>query len=308
MSAPDPAPVPIRAAATVVLLRETAARLEVLLTRRSAQLSFMGDVWVFPGGRLDESDVAAATLQRIAARHRDTCGRRLLALTGTSLEPDLALGLHVAGCRETFEECGVLLARHGDGSPCDAPQIARLAQHRSSIAASGAAFLDMLQAEELYLDVDRLVYWSHWITPSHERKRFDTRFFAVEVPPGQDANVDRTETTEHAWVTVDEAFAHAAAGTMKLAPPTLATLPDLREAHAQAGNVSAMLERECAREVPPILPKWFERDGRVIIVLPWDPEYASLPGEGVQPAKNYPPYLAALPSRRELKIRAAKAP
>lgn len=95
---------------------------------------------------------------------------------------------------------------------------------------------------------------------------------------------------------------------MKLAPPTLATLQDLRESYAQAGNVSAMLERERAREVPPILPKWFERDGRVIIVLPWDPEYPTLPGDGVQPAASYPPYLATLPSRRELRIRPSKAP
>jgi 8-oxo-dGTP pyrophosphatase MutT (NUDIX family) len=291
-----------------MLLRETAARLEILLTRRSAQLSFMGDVWVFPGGRLDESDVAAGTLARIAAPHRDRCGHRLLALSGVALEPDLSLGLHVAGCRETFEECGVLLARHGDGSACGAAQCARLDQHRSAIAASGAAFLDMLQAEGLFLDVDRLVYWSHWITPSHERKRFDTRFFAVEVPPGQDASVDRTETTEHAWVTVEQAFARASEGTMKLSPPTLATLQDLRESYAQAGSVPAMLARERQRVVPPILPKWFERDGRVIIVLPWDPEYSALPGDGVRPAESYPPYLASLPSRRVLEIRPTRAP
>ena len=63
-------PAPVRAAATVVLLRESGARLEVLLTRRSAQLAFMGDLWVFPGGRLDAADRAPETLARVPDEDR----------------------------------------------------------------------------------------------------------------------------------------------------------------------------------------------------------------------------------------------
>jgi len=47
----DPAP-----AATVVLLREAAGALEVLLLRRNSQLAFHGGAWVFPGGRIDPQD------------------------------------------------------------------------------------------------------------------------------------------------------------------------------------------------------------------------------------------------------------
>jgi 8-oxo-dGTP pyrophosphatase MutT (NUDIX family) len=297
---------PIRHAATVVLLREEGSRLEVLLTRRAAQLAFMGDVWVFPGGRLDDADLAPQTLARVLPADRERCGRRLAARSGTALDPATSIGLHVAGCRETFEECGVLLARRADGSSCDAAQVERLKAHREEIAASRAALADVLQSEGLFLDVAPLVYWSHWITPSHERKRYDTRFFAIEVPAGQEASVDRTETTEHAWLTVDEAFTRSATGTMKLAPPTLATLQDLADTHARYGSLGSMLHGERQRDVPPILPKWFETDGRVIIVLPWDPEYAQLPGEGTAVAERYPPYLARLPSRRELLIRSEK--
>jgi len=46
----------------------------------------------------------------------------------------------------------------------------------------------------------------------------------------------------------------------------------------------------------------------VIIVLPWDPEYAQLPGDGTAVAERYPPHLARLPSRRELRIRPARTP
>jgi len=43
-------------AATVVLLRDGAGGLEVLLGRRSSKLAFHGGAWVFPGGRIDPED------------------------------------------------------------------------------------------------------------------------------------------------------------------------------------------------------------------------------------------------------------
>lgn len=48
--------VPIRPAATVILLRDGDAGLETLLVRRAAQLAFHGGSWVFPGGRIDDED------------------------------------------------------------------------------------------------------------------------------------------------------------------------------------------------------------------------------------------------------------
>lgn len=300
------APVPIRPAATVVLLREQRSRLEVLLTRRSAQLAFMGDVWVFPGGRLDEADVSPETAGRVLPAARESCRGRLAAMSGEALETALSIGLHVAGCRETFEECGVLLARRPDGSPCDTAQIERLKAHRQAVAATGGAFLQVLQCEDLYLDVTQLVYWSHWITPSRESKRYDTRFFAVEVPAGQEASVDRTEATEHAWVTADEAFERGSQGTMKLAPPTLATLQDLRDAYARHGNLASLLAGERQRKVPPILPKLVQVEGKWMAVLPWDPEYPQLGGEACVVADRYPEHLSRQPSRRELPPRPLK--
>jgi 8-oxo-dGTP pyrophosphatase MutT (NUDIX family) len=45
-------------AATVLLLRESGDGLQVLLTKRAAGLSFMGGLWVFPGGRMEASDLS----------------------------------------------------------------------------------------------------------------------------------------------------------------------------------------------------------------------------------------------------------
>ena len=52
-------------AATLVVLRPTRAGLAVLLTRRHRQLRFGGDMYVFPGGRLDpeDADHAAAAVR-----------------------------------------------------------------------------------------------------------------------------------------------------------------------------------------------------------------------------------------------------
>ncbi len=57
-------------AATVVLVRDGARGLEVLLTRRSSQLAFHGGAWVFPGGRIDPDDYAGVADDVFAAARR----------------------------------------------------------------------------------------------------------------------------------------------------------------------------------------------------------------------------------------------
>ncbi|HTD58307.1 MAG TPA: NUDIX hydrolase, partial [Solirubrobacteraceae bacterium] len=47
---------PPRQAATVILLRGGEDALEVLLVKRTEKARFMGGVWVFPGGAVDDGD------------------------------------------------------------------------------------------------------------------------------------------------------------------------------------------------------------------------------------------------------------
>jgi 8-oxo-dGTP pyrophosphatase MutT (NUDIX family) len=301
-SGPAGAPAPnarVAPAATVLLLREAATgELEVLMTKRAAGLSFMGGLWVFPGGRMEAADVAPGPLGSAASQWLDAVRRRMLDPRGVALPPDLALGLHVAACRETFEESGVLLAHsRSEGTSLGAAQLAGLAMRRTE-GADATAFQRLLADENLVLDVDRLVYWAHWITPSAERRRFDTRFFAVRVPPDQEVSVDRTETTQHAWLGEHAIRASLAGGEMKMAPPTRVTLEDLWRSHKQHGGLDAMLEAEREREVPPILPKMIAREAAAFeVVLPWDRQYDVLPGEACVVWDRYPDYLATVPSR-----------
>ncbi len=295
-----PAPTAVAPAATVLLLRESAGELEVLVTQRAPGLAFMGGLWVFPGGRMEPADASAAAAGRIASMARlESVRRRMLDTTGAPSDATTALGLMVAACRETFEEAGVLLAsRPGSDSASDgALSPAMLAEARQA-ASSAAGFIQVLTEHDLWLELDALVYWSHWITPVVERRRFDTRFFAVRVPPGQQAEADRTETTGHAWVGESAARERLASGEMRMAPPTLSTLEDLWSSHRRHGGLDPMLEAERGRCVPPILPKTTPvSDGELMVILPWDPAYEALPGEGAVVPAVCPDHLARLPSR-----------
>ncbi len=94
---------------------KTAPALQVLLTKRAAGLSFMGGLWVFPGGRMEASDLAPELAARADQAAIADTGSRMLgadAGDGHSIDLDTARGLLMAACRETFEESGVLLARH----------------------------------------------------------------------------------------------------------------------------------------------------------------------------------------------------
>jgi 8-oxo-dGTP pyrophosphatase MutT (NUDIX family) len=294
-------------AATVILLRESAAGPQVLLTKRAAGLAFMASLWVFPGGRMEASDHCPAVLPCIAPDALIDRSHRLLSLQGAPLHQDAVLGLHVAACRETFEEAGVMLGRPRAGGFCSAAQLARLAARRAE-ASSGGGFARLLAEEDLVLDPGGLTYWSHWITPARERRRFDTHFFAVEVPHDQEASADHSELTHHAWLTADEIATRILAGELQMSPPTIATLEDVWASHARHGSIAAMLREERLRHVPTILPKIVNIEGAPHVLLPWDPQYEESPEEGCPLAGSCPPHLARLPSRRPALFTASRKP
>jgi 8-oxo-dGTP pyrophosphatase MutT (NUDIX family) len=226
-----------------------------------------------------------------ATRASDT-EPRLYALDGSPLPDALALGLRIAACRETYEEAGILLARRADGRSPERRQLRALRAERERRAHTPAAFTRLLADARLWLDVGRLVPWSHWITPSHETRRFDTRFFAAAAPKGQSGSVDRQESTELAWLTPQDACRASGRGDLQLAPPTLLTLEDLDEAHARHGSVAALLAAERNRPTPPVLPRVRVEGATMHVLMPWDPAYVQAPGQGTAPTTAFPPHLA----------------
>jgi 8-oxo-dGTP pyrophosphatase MutT (NUDIX family) len=73
-----------RQAATVILLRGGERALEVLLVKRTERARFMGGVWVFPGGAVDEGDPPSRGAGGIDA-HRAAAARELSEEAGIVL-------------------------------------------------------------------------------------------------------------------------------------------------------------------------------------------------------------------------------
>lgn len=278
----------MRQAATVLLLREFDGELEVLMMRRAATLAFMGGLWVFPGGRLEPVDHSPEAIARIPPDALDHCGARLHSLEGDHLAAETALGLYVAACRETFEEAGVLLASDANGEACAAARVERLQERRAEVTSEPSSFVRMLEQERLFLDIGSLLYWSHWITPSLEPKRFDTRFFVVPLPRGQAAQADFSELTEHAWINPATAATAMERGDLDVPPPTLFTLEDLRDCYSEHGSLHAMLTAESRRATPPVMPRIEVREDEYRVVMPWAPEYGQIPGEGSPARQPFP--------------------
>jgi 8-oxo-dGTP pyrophosphatase MutT (NUDIX family) len=218
--------VPVRHASTLVLVRDGEdrgdGRLEVLMLRRRAGSGFVPGAHVFPGGAVDPEDHDLAVPEGSAFDPRSAA--RSLAVD----EPRLALAHWAAAIRETFEECGALLAHRPDGSHVPTAPSAgtdgRFAEHRRAVERGERLLADVLAAEGLVPALDRLRYLARWITPLGAPRRYDTRFFLAAAPPEQDLSPDGTETTELSWFRPLDALELHRRGRLELILPTQRTL------------------------------------------------------------------------------------
>jgi 8-oxo-dGTP pyrophosphatase MutT (NUDIX family) len=234
-----------RPAATVLLLRDRPTGLEVFMVVRHHAIDFAGGALVFPGGRVEESD------QELADRPQDCPNPE-----GLSAD---ALAFRIAAIRETFEECGVLLARpHGSQDLIDSATLRRLEdQHCAALNAGSIGFDAVLGSEGLLPAPDLLVHFAHWITPAHQPKRYDTHFFLAEAPEAHLAVHDGQEAVESIWITPVEALADTATGKYKL---VFATAKNLEKLGRSRTVDEAMTAARSARVVT-VQPKGTKLEG-----------------------------------------------
>ena len=236
---------PLRAASTLILLRDAADGVEVLMLKRHGLSEVLAGAFVFPGGKLDAPDA-----ELMDSPHLDEAAPVLHARLGEhDIGTALAVGLYVAALRETFEESGLLLAED-------------LAETRAQEAlarlASGMAFNTLLAEMGLRLRVGALAPWSRWVTPPDSpNKRFDTRFFVARAPEGL-ARHDERETTEARWVQARPALQSYWDGELSLAPPQIMTLAHL----ARHGSVDSVLA-EARGRLPALIQPHVIRDGEM---------------------------------------------
>lgn len=258
--------VPLRDAATVLILRDGDEGLEVFMLKRNLNSDFVGGAYVFPGGAVDLADRHDDLGAYCEGRTDVEASRRLDMSRG-------GLAFWVAAIRESFEEAGVLLAYDRHGSVVDLDDVAaanRWREHRQAVDSGLRRLVEVCQAEQLRLAVDGMHYFGHWITPEGAPRRYDTRFFLAAAPPNQTPLHDDREVIANTWIRPAEGLERAAAGELMMLPPTTASLRAISRFETTAEALAAATE---IRHVPRILPRVVSYAGGMRIALPGDPGY-----------------------------------
>ncbi len=260
MSPPD-APVVPRPAATVVLLRDTQAGLEVFLQHRVGAMAFAPNVHVFPGGGVDDRDRVNG-IGWSGPPPSWWAGRMGCA-------EELAGAMVCAAVRETFEECGVLLAGPSDGQALTTDPD-ELAEARAELVDRRGALADVLTARGWVLRADLLRPWANWVTPEKgRRRRYDTFFFLAALPDGQRADAGTSEVRSAAWRRPADALEEWKDDRIELLPPTWVTLEQLTE----QPDVATALDASAGRTITPLIPKVRREGDRLVLSLPGELGY-----------------------------------
>ena len=221
-------------AATLVTVRERPdAPPELLMVERAEGMAFAGGAMVFPGGRIDDNDIALAG-------------------------DDEGSASRVAAIRETIEETAIPVGI----SP--APQPGLALELQSALLAE-RSFAELLDENGLRLDLDALTPFARWVPKFHATRRFDTLFYIARAPgPDWNPNVTGGECSGAFWISAADALERERTGKARLIFPTRRNLERL----ALHGSFEAMLADTVAHPVEPISP-WVEQiDGENFITIP----------------------------------------
>ena len=246
--------VPARPAATILLLRNGPTGLEVLMVERNVASEFASGALVFPGGRVDDAEIAPETLANCHPSDLDAA----------------SLGLRVAGVRETWEEARMLLARpKGEAQLLSAEALEALEQRLAAKLGRAPDFVDLAQCGEIELATDLMVRFSHWITPVGRPKRFDTHFFLAPMPTDQKPQGDGHEAVSTIWISPGEALA---GGESKRFTVVFATRLNLQQL-GRDNDVASAMARAAASEIVTVCPQMMKVDGRRVLRLPLEAGY-----------------------------------
>lgn len=230
LDAPRP-PVPPRPAATVALLRDDPGGPQVFLLRRVLTMAFAPGVVAFPGGGVDPRDGDDPDLPWTGPAPRAWAAR-------LGVPVGLALGLVCAAVRETFEECGVLLATADGSASFPTVEDAGYEADRQRLLGREVALSDLLVERGLRLRSDLLRPWAHWTTPPFEDRRYDTWFLVAHLPAGPTARHLGGESARSGWERPADVLEAADRGELALMPPTRVTLEELAAARSAAALVA----------------------------------------------------------------------
>jgi len=245
---------PIRPAATVIIARAVSGKpdagFEIFMLRRTSQAAFAGGMYVFPGGRVDPDDHL----------HRYDDVRRGPSVEQASQQAALGAewrGYWIAGIRESFEEAGLLLAytRADALLAYDETNRSRFDAYRRPLHAGELSLFEICEREGLALAVDHIHFVNRFVTPPGRARRFDTRFFLAEAPPGQTGGHDRAETVDSLWISPEAAIERNDAGSFDLMRVTRMQLETLAERDSHADLIRWARGKQDFPIYRPVVPR-----------------------------------------------------
>ena len=137
-----------------------------------------------------------------------------------------------------------------------------------------AAVRELQEEANVYLTVDDLYPFAHWVTPEIETRRYDTRFFVSRMPAGQEAKPDESETTALEWLSPQEAIARFERREMLLPPPTWTSIRQL----AKRSSVDDVIAWARSRPVVRVMPGFRKTATEFMLMLPGDPLVPAIAG------------------------------
>ena len=225
-------PVEPKLAATVIVLRERVpdsesdddCEFEVLMAKRHKNARFMSEHYVFPGGSVDEQDLANESKARLIGLENNVVN----SLKEICVDPSI---LWIIAIRELFEETGILIATNERGKSIEniEKNAKKIYRHQKKLQKKKKTMTDILTKEKLYYAANKLKYFGRLITPALSPIRFDTQFFMCKLPPKQKINLFKDELKDALWGTPQKLLDLYKNHQIKIIFPQFSTLNRLKK-------------------------------------------------------------------------------
>jgi len=174
-----------RDAATLVIVDRVKGVPRVLMGRRRMDVVFMPGKYVFPGGRVDDSDHKVESADEL----RPLEVAKLLIDMKEQPGPERARALALAAVRETFEEAGLVI-----GAATQTPTTVEAPGWSEFF---GCGFRPR---------IGPLTLFARAITPPGRPRRYDTRFFCISADEiSHEVETSDGELSGLHWLTIEEA-------------------------------------------------------------------------------------------------------
>ena len=204
----------------------------LFMIQRSKAMKFLAGVHAFPGGRLEEDDLSEENFARCKGFDKIKAHELILDNNTYHTDMNYSLGFWITGIREVFEEIGILFAYNQDLELVDlsnSTQKAKFEAYRNDLLQDKIRFSEIIAQEDLIYAIDKLFYFTHFITPELSPIRYDTRFFLAELPPNQTIQHNSSEIISTVWASPSELLKSYRKKEIKLIPPQYACLTKLQK-------------------------------------------------------------------------------